>query len=113
MEPLTTSVYECTLAVEAHMVCDLLSQAGITARVDGEFLSGVGGELPLGNTVRVRVAPARAAEAREVIADWEKLQPREPIAVRPGLPGFGAAALWFFLGTMFGIALAIFVTAEM
>lgn len=76
MEQLTERVYECSLAVEAHMICDLLSRAGISARVEGEFLQGAAGDLPLGNTVKVRVDPARAAEAREVIADWEKLQPR-------------------------------------
>ena len=75
MQELTEKVYECTLAVEAHMICDLLARAGISARVDGAFLSGAGGELPLGNTVKVRVEPARATEAREVIADWEKQQP--------------------------------------
>ena len=51
MENLTASVYEFTLGVEAHMICDLLARAGISARVDGEFLAGAGGELPLGNTI--------------------------------------------------------------
>jgi hypothetical protein len=100
MENLSEKVYECTLAVEAHMVCDLLSQAGISARVDGEFLQTGGGELPLGNLVKVRVAPTRAAEAREVIAEWEKSQPpggatpplnRTPLAA-PLLLLFGALA---------------------
>jgi hypothetical protein len=45
MEQLTTSVYECTMPYQAHMICDLLSQAGISARVDGEFLAGAFGEL--------------------------------------------------------------------
>jgi len=49
------------------MVCDLLARAGISARVDGEFLAGAGGELPLGSNIKVRVDPARAVEAREVI----------------------------------------------
>src|SRR5690349_8554635 len=97
MEQLTEKVYECNLAVEAHMVCDLLSQAGISARVDGEFLQSAAGEIPLGNTVQVRVAPSRAAEAREVIADWEKLQPPEtpppPVARSPR-----AKSLWWFIG---------------
>src|SRR5688572_33350654 len=44
MEILSEKVYECTLAVEAHMVCDLLSQAGISARVDGEFMQSAMGE---------------------------------------------------------------------
>ena len=64
MENLTATVYECSLPVEAHMICDLLARAGISARVDGEFLAGAGGDLPLGSSVRVRVNPSRAAEAR-------------------------------------------------
>jgi len=75
MEDLREKVYECTLAVEAHMICDLLARAGISSRVDGEFLAGAIGELPLGSAIKVRVDPSRAAEAREVIDEWERLQP--------------------------------------
>jgi Putative prokaryotic signal transducing protein len=101
MENLTEKVYECTLAVEAHMVCDLLSQAGISARVEGEFLQTGGGELPLGNLVKVRVDPARAQEAREVIADWEKSQPAEAPAPVAKTSRFHSP-LWFLLGAMSG-----------
>src|SRR5689334_2923778 len=108
MEQLTEKVYECNLAVEAHMVCDLLSQAGISARVDGEFLQSAAGEIPLGNTVKVRVAPSRAGEAREVIADWEKLQPAEPTPV-PASTGSGARSLaWFAAGLVAGGAVMFF-----
>ena len=107
MENLTEKVYECTLAVEAHMVCDLLSQAGISARVEGEFLQTGAGELPVGNLVKVRVAPERAAEAREVIADWEKQQPPpEPGAASAAGPSRARSSLWFLAGLMAGIALA-------
>ena len=51
MENLRESVYECTLAVEAHMICDLLAQAGISSRVDGEFLAGAWGSVGPANTV--------------------------------------------------------------
>ena len=108
MEQLTTPVYECTLPVEAHMICDLLSQAGISARVDGEFLAGAGGELPLGNTIKVRVDPSRATEAREVIADWEKSQPAErpSTAARPPII---QKSIWFAFGLMAGVALSFFL----
>lgn len=101
MENLSQSVYECTLAVEAHMVCDLLTQAGISARVDGAFLTGAGGDLPLGNTVRVRVDPAHAAEAREVIAEWEKTQTGDKVPPATASPRF-KASLWFLVGFMAG-----------
>jgi Putative prokaryotic signal transducing protein len=104
MERLTQSVYECTLAVEGHMVCDLLASAGISARVDGEFLTGAGGELPLGNTVRVRVDPSRAAEAREVIAEWEQQQPAEAVTA-PKRSRLGTPLL-LLLGAIIGATIA-------
>jgi len=103
METLTEKVYECTLVVEAHMICDLLARAGLSARVDGEFLAGAGGDLPLGNTVKVRVDPARAVEAREIIADWEKLQPAEPI--QPVRRSSWNSPLWFVAGLLVGGAI--------
>jgi hypothetical protein len=108
MEVLSESVYECSLAVEAHMICDLLARAGISARVDGEFLAGVGGELPLGSTIKVRVAPASAAEAREVIRDWEKAQPHpDPISV-PKPRSSWRSPSWFLAGVMIGGGLMVF-----
>lgn len=106
MENLTEKVYECTLAVEAHMICDLLSQAGIPAQVVGAFLAGAGGELPLGNTVKVCVAPERAAEARQVIADWEKLQTGDvvpPVTAQGRVRGL----FWFGVGMVCGGIAAI------
>jgi hypothetical protein len=100
METLSEKVYECTLAVEAHMICDLLARGGVSARVDGEFLAGAGGDLPLGNTVKVRVDPAHAAEAREIIADWESLKPPEPIQPVKRPPWH--SGLWFFAGLLVG-----------
>jgi hypothetical protein len=101
MEQLNEKVYECTLVVEAHMICDLLARAGISARVDGEFLAGVAGELPLGSAVRVRVAFDRAAEARAVIAEWEKSQP--PEATAPAAPRAPLKSpLWFLTGAIAG-----------
>jgi hypothetical protein len=107
MEDLREKVYECTLAVEAHMICDLLARAGISARVDGEFLAGAGGELPLGSAIKVRVDPARAAEAREVIDEWERLQPPpEPTAIPPR--SRFRSPLFFLAGLLAGGVLVFF-----
>lgn len=106
METLRESVYECTLAVEAHMICDLLARAGISARVDGEFLAGAGGELPLGSTIKVRVDPSRAAEARQVIAEWEKEQP-PPERTPPPPRSLWRSPLWFFAGVVVGGGLMV------
>lgn len=101
METLTEKVYECTLALEAQMICDLLARAGISARVDGEYLAGVAGEMPLGAAVKVRVAPERAKEAREVIAEWEKLQP-PPDATPPAPRAAWLSPMWFATGLIVG-----------
>ena len=66
------TVFESTFAFQAQMVCDLLASAGVPARVDGSYLQGISGEIPLGNAVRVRVDPEREAEARAIIAEWER-----------------------------------------
>jgi hypothetical protein len=66
------SVFESSFAHQAQMIFNLLQSAGIPARLDGAFLQGIGGEVPMGNTVRVRVAPERETEARDVIAEWER-----------------------------------------
>jgi hypothetical protein len=109
MENLTESVFECNFAVEAHMICDLLARAGISARVDGEFLSGAGGELPVGSNIKVRVDPSRATEARAVIDEWERAQPAEPATPAP--PPRRAAwrsPLWFLCGLLVGGGLMVF-----
>jgi hypothetical protein len=106
MEDLREKVYECTLAVEAHMICDLLARAGISARVDGEFLAGVAGELPLGSTIKVRVDPSRAAEARAIIDEWEREQP--PAEAKPDAVPVRSplrSPLWFVAGVLVGTGL--------
>ena len=108
MENLTEKVYECTLTIEAQMICDLLARAGISARVDGEYLAGIAGELPLGSAVRVRVSPDRAAEAREVIAEWEKLQPPAESGPAPPRPPL-RSPLWFATGLIVGGLAAVWL----
>jgi hypothetical protein len=65
-------VFEASNGLEAHLIRDLLERAGVPSRIDGEFLTGGIGELPVGNLVAVSVAPEHVAEAREIIADWEQ-----------------------------------------
>jgi hypothetical protein len=108
MEDLREKVYECNLAIEAHMIVDLLARAGISARTDGEFLAGAGGDLPVGNTIKVRVDPSRAVEARAVIDEWERTQPSDPTPPLRRPPY--RSPLWFVVGAAcgFGIAIAAF-----
>jgi hypothetical protein len=65
-------VFEASSALDAHLIRDLLERAGVPSRIDGEFLTGGIGELPVGNLVAVLVAPEHVAEAREIIAEWEQ-----------------------------------------
>jgi hypothetical protein len=62
-------IYRPETSVQAHLLRDQLEQAGIAARVDGEFLQGAMGGLPLGWSAapRVLVAESDAAAARKVL----------------------------------------------
>jgi len=86
------TVFESSLAFQAQMICDLLISAGVPARVDGSYLQSIGGEIPLGNAVRVRVEPARASEARAIIAEWESapIPSDEEAAAEAEAAGLGA-----------------------
>ena len=68
------SVYEASSGLEAHMVANLLEQAGIVVHIDGEYLQGGMGILPAMDMVRVLVNEADMDRARKVIDDWDKMQ---------------------------------------
>ena len=65
------SVFDASNNIEAHLVMHQLQQAGIDARIEGEYLQGGIGELAATGNARVLVDPKDEAEARSVIADWE------------------------------------------
>ena len=65
------TVYDASNNIEAHLVMHQLQQAGIDARIEGEYLQGGIGELPAAGNVRVIVNSKDEAEARLVLADWE------------------------------------------
>jgi hypothetical protein len=92
LTPVMETVFATTLAFHAQMICNLLIAAGVPARVDGSFLQSIGGEIPLGNAVRVRVETARASEARAIIAEWESapVPSDEEAAAEAEAAGLGA-----------------------
>lgn len=57
--------------IEARLVYNLLVQAGLQARVDGELLQGGAGELQAFGSVRVLVADEDYAQAREILERWD------------------------------------------
>ena len=71
-------VYEAANVTDAHMIKDLLVQAGIPAHLHGEYLQGALGELPVGGMIFVQVPEADAARARQIIDDWTHATP-EPL----------------------------------
>jgi hypothetical protein len=97
------TIFEASTGLEAYMILNLLEQAGIEGRVEGEYLQGGMGELQAMNLVRVRVDDRDYALARSVLAEWEARQPApEPERVRS--TGSSRAGLGFLLGLVAGAA---------
>ena len=69
------TAYDATSNIEAHLVMHQLQQAGIDARIEGEFLQGGIGELAAMGNVRVLVSEQQLADAKLVIAEWEASEP--------------------------------------
>ena len=69
------TAYDASSNIEAHLVKHQLQQAGIAAKIEGEYLQGAVGELPAAGNVRVLVPQKDLAAARQVIADWEAADP--------------------------------------
>ncbi len=64
-------VFDASSNIEAHLVMHQLQQAGIDARIEGEYLQGGIGELPAAGNIRVMVDSKDVDEARLVIAEWD------------------------------------------
>lgn len=101
------TVYEAANALEAHMIADLLDQADIYARIDGEYLQGGVGELQAFGLVKVRVNDPDFAAARELVSQWEtnNQNNNSPVPVDTGESGFGYPhlCLAFVVGLLFGV----------
>ena len=66
-----TKIYSAQNAIDAHIVKGMLEQQGIQARVNGEYLQGGIGELPLIDLVTVSVAEEDYEKALEVVREYE------------------------------------------
>lgn len=69
------SVFEASTGLDAHMILNLLEQRGISGRIEGEYLQGGIGELATMGFVRVLVAEEAYTEAKQIISEWESIQP--------------------------------------
>jgi hypothetical protein len=95
-------LYEASNTVEAHMILNLLEQAGLSARIDGEYLQGGVGELQTMGIVRVMVKENDYPDAKSIIQEWDAAQPaldtKKTIAKKQSNFGTG------IIGFIFGIA---------
>ncbi|MCG8672746.1 MAG: DUF2007 domain-containing protein [Pseudomonadales bacterium] len=98
------TVYEASNSVEGHMVANLLEQAKIYARVDGDFLQGGVGELQAFGVVKVAVNNDDYDRAKQLVMQWEASQPslnqvndsanqRSSLSLIPILVSFAAGVL--------------------
>jgi hypothetical protein len=71
------SVYTAQSVTDAHLIKGLLESEGISALVYGGDLQGGIGELPVMGLITVRVPESFAAQARTVIADYERAEPEK------------------------------------
>ena len=71
--PKFVEIYAAADTIEAHLLCNLLEENGINARILGDALAGLGGALPFGSTISPRIwtDEANAVLARELIDQWE------------------------------------------
>ena len=77
-------LYQASNTVEAHMILNLLEQAGLSVRIDGEYLQGGIGELQAIGVVRVMVEENHYADANEVIKEWDTKQPEQEVPLQVG-----------------------------
>lgn len=92
-------LYEASNAIEAHMILDLLTQMGLPARVEGEYLQGGIGELQASGVVRVMIEESYYPEAAKVIQEWDAAQPAEvKDSHTKGKTGFWSGLIGFFIG---------------
>lgn len=103
------TVFEASHSLEGHMVANLLEQANIYARVDGDFLQGGVGELQPSGIVRVVVNDDDFQQAREIVCQWEANQPetKAPQTHRLAANNIGVWHLLvtFILGVLVGLLL--------
>jgi len=64
-------IYSAQNPVDAHIIKGLLEHQGVAARVNGEYLQGGIGELPLIDLITVSVADSDVDEALAIIHEYD------------------------------------------
>jgi len=92
-------LYDAANGIEAHMILNMLEQAGLAARIDGEYLQGGVGELQTMGIVRVMIEENDYAAGKALVDQWDENQPlHTPRASVKSGGGLGYALLGFLLG---------------
>ena len=102
-------VYETSTSLEAHMVKNLLESEGVDSRIDGEYLQGGVGELQAMGAIRVVVEEDDYPQAREIIDEWESLQP-DDTAEDVKSTKTSSATNGFVLGVVLTIGVTYFIS---
>jgi len=96
-------VFEASTGLDAHMILNLLELRGISGHIEGEYLQGGIGELQVMGFVHVLVAEEDYAEARQIISEWEAIQPPTEDS-KPKLRTGGGVGI-FVTGVIVGAAI--------
>ena len=72
-------VFEASNSLEAHMIKGVLTMYEIMAYIQGEYLQGGAGELPMIGCIKVCTSDDDYWHAKELINEWQanKLMPQE------------------------------------
>ena len=96
-------IFEASSGLEAHMISNLLQQAGIETRIDGEYLQGGVGELQAMGFVRVLVNEADYTDAQQVITSWDTTQSKPTKSTVPKSKSSGIG-IGLLLGLLIGVS---------
>lgn len=93
-------LYEPQNTIEAHMILNLLEQAGLSARIDGEYLQGGMGELQTMGLIRVMVEERDFVAAKSILDEWDANQPEQDAQkqIVQNKSGLGAGVMGFLIG---------------
>lgn len=97
------NVYEASSGLDGHMILNLLELRSIKGRIEGEYLQGGIGELQAMGFVRVMVEEEDYNQARQIISEWEAIQPPVEESTQGTRTAVGTQL--FFAGFILGAAL--------
>ena len=65
-------IYDANSGLEANLLKNILQLEGIAAHINGEYLQGASGELPVTGLVSVLVDEDDVWQAKEIVRNWER-----------------------------------------